>query len=358
MRAGKITFDGYNNYGNSLQNYALQEYLKNYFTTVDTIWHSPEEQLSAYWDWSKKDDVKFLINYRGFRDGVQKGIKAWELARRARGLDFTQEYINYRYDVKELSDITDDYEYFIVGSDQVWNPDNPRIRKAFLDFAPEQKRISFAASIGAYEIPEDKKKLYVEGLKGMKAISVREERAAEVVFELTGREATVILDPVFCISDTGWRKIGRKPFWLNTENYLFAYFLGDIPTSVFNMAKSMQLEIVSCFDKNDFNKYIISPQEWIYLISNASFVATDSFHATAFSMIFKRSFFTYNRGESKRHKQMITRITSLLRTFGMEEHFVDGERTIEDGWSDAEKIEKTIEIELKRTRVFMERALS
>ena len=55
---------------------------------------------------------------------------------------------------------------------------------------------------------------------------------------------------------------------------------------------------------------------------------------------------------------MITRITSLLRTFGMEEHFVDGERTIEDGWSDAEKIEKTIEIELKRTRVFMERALS
>lgn len=321
MNIGKITFDGYNNYGNTLQNYALQEYLKKYASKVETLWHSPNEKLEEFWKWGKKEELKFLLNHDSFRGNVKSGIRAWEFARRVRGMDFTQKHINIRYDIKDLKDVVDEYDYFVVGSDQVWNPGNPDLNTAFLKFCKKKQRISFAASIGSQEIPDSLKSYYKEQLSEMKAISVREQKAVDIIYDLIGQKCTLLLDPVFCINEESWRKISYRPYWKDDRKYVFAYFLGSIPKEVYEYSNKIGYDIIKCFDKDNLERYIISPEEWLYLLGNASYVFTDSFHATAFSIIFRRNFAVYPRNESKSDMQMITRIESILSTFNLENRF-------------------------------------
>ena len=87
--------------------------------------------------------------------------------------------------------ISSEYDYFITGSDQVWNPYFNCTEDEFLTFAPKQKRISYAASIGVSEIPDDKKDQFKKWLNGMNYISVREQAGADIVYELT----TSIMNP-------------------------------------------------------------------------------------------------------------------------------------------------------------------
>lgn len=330
MKIGKITFDGYNNYGNTLQNYALQEYLKKFGADVETIWHSPHERLSEFWKWGAKEEVKFLINHGAFKKNVKSGIRAWEFARRVRGMDFSQRYINIRYDVEDLKSIAHEYDFFVVGSDQVWNPNNPDLQTAFLEFAPSHKRISFAASMGVRFVPDELKEEFKIGLNAMHSISVRESRASEIIFELTGKTVEVLLDPVFCLPESKWRDMSIRPYWLKKGAYIFSYFLGDTPDFVYETARSEGLEIIKCFDRESLDRYIMSPEEWLYLLGNAKYVFTDSFHASAFSIIFKRNFMVFPRGGNSENNQMITRIESLLHTFSMEDRFSEKKVVMRD----------------------------
>lgn len=356
MKIGKLTFDGYNNYGNTLQNYALQEFLLNYADSVDTLWHSPDEMLSEYWKWGKKEEIKFLTNHNKFRTEVKKGYRAWELARRARFLDFQKRYIKVRYGIDNLSDVVNEYDFFVVGSDQVWNPGNKRLETAFLKFAPSHKRISFAASIGAQYIPDEKKHQYMDGLKGMKAISVRESRAVEIIDELTGIKALEILDPVFCISENRWREIYMKPYWLEDKPFIFTYFLGRIPESVNRFAKENNLEIINCFDREKIEYCIISPEEWLYLIGNAEYVITDSFHATAFSIIFNRKFYVFQRFDDERRKQMVTRLVSLLHKFNMQTRLVNEDFRMVPEQKDCFNTKAIIESEVLKSGNFIQQS--
>ena len=357
MKIGKITFDGYNNYGNSLQNYALQEYLKRYSDIVDTIWHSPQERLNAFWKWGKKEEVKFLLNHKSFRNDVKSGIRAWELARRVRGMDFSQRYINIRYDIEKLEDVSDEYDYFVVGSDQVWNPKNPDLRTAFLKFCDSKKRISYAASIGTQNIPTELNSLFEDGFKTMHAISVRESRAVEIVKDISGIDATLLLDPVFTISESKWKDISIRPYWKSDRKYIFAYFLGDIPEIVLNIAKENNLELVKCFDVDSIDRYIMSPEEWLYLIGNADYVCTDSFHATAFSIIFNRSFLVFPRNDKEGKNRMISRIESILNTFNLQDRLLLDDKNVMEIISGKYNARDIIQKESVKSDEFISRAL-
>ena len=123
MRIGKITLDGYFNYGNLLQNYALQQVLLRYATKVDTLWHTEDNFLpQTYWQWTWKQPVKYLINWKNFRTDFFSGLIGYEMVRQGNLKDWADRYIYFRKDVKELSKVIDEYDYFVTGSDQVWNP--------------------------------------------------------------------------------------------------------------------------------------------------------------------------------------------------------------------------------------------
>ena len=313
----KFTLDGYFNYGNLLQNYALQYVIKKYADEVDSVWTMPNNFLpQSWWRWSWKEPIKWLINWKGFRDNFKIGRFGIEMARQARMRDFADRYINYRYDA-DLTSLDAEYDYFVVGSDQVWNP-NWDFKNYFLPFASPKKRISYAASISSPDVPYAVKADYIKGLNGMKTLSLREQAGADLVEKLTGRKAMVHVDPTLLLTADEWRKVSRQPTWYHGEDYVLTYFLGKRPAAVDEIIKSTGLKVVNLLDENVYEHYVTGVDEFIWAIEHAKLVYTDSFHGTVFSIIFRRPFVVCDRVGNSIETKMTSRIDSLLQLFGLE----------------------------------------
>ncbi len=319
MRVAILTLDGYLNYGNILQRYALQMVLLHYASTVDTVWHSKDNFLPRiYWQWSWKQAAKIILNWRGFRTQFFNGHNGREIVRQAKIKEFCDRYVHIRYDVEDLRSIADEYDFFVVGSDQVWNPHGTMSNGKFLSFAPSGKRISYAASIACPEIPKKNETFYREGLSGMKTLSLREHEGATLVEQLIGRKAEVHVDPTLLLGADEWRKVSRVPAWYRGGEYLLTYFLGQRPAVVDKVAKELGLPVVNMLDENVFEHYTTGVDEFLWLIEHASLVYTDSFHGTIFSILFRRPFVVCDRMGSKTTEQMGSRIDTLLGYFGLE----------------------------------------
>lgn len=325
-KVATVTLDGYFNYGNILQRYALCRVLIDMGLKVDSLWCNNDVKLfdkllSEYpwmqkiWNW--KTYIKLSINWRNITTNMIGGKNAWEAARCAFIKCFCDRYIPIRYDI-EFADIADDYDYLVTGSDQVWNvPSN--WEETFLKFAPSEKRIAYAASISCPEIPQDKQQTFIDGVNGMKEISVREQAGADLIQQLTGRRVQVVADPTMLVTAEDWRSIARKPSWLKgDEQLLVTYFLGKRPDSVIeSIARENGLQIVNMLDERVFEHYAIAPEEWLWLIDHARFMYTDSFHGTVFSILFRTPFVVTERVDAGCAKKMTSRIDTLLAKFDL-----------------------------------------
>ncbi|MDD6562587.1 MAG: polysaccharide pyruvyl transferase family protein, partial [Veillonellaceae bacterium] len=231
---------------------------------------------------------------------------------------FVDRYIPMRYDV-DFSKVADEYDYFVTGSDQVWNPYCADLENLFIKFAPGGKRISYAASISYPEIPQDKLQMFIDGVRGMKAISVREQAGAELIEKLTGRKVEVLADPTMLVAAERWREIARKPSWLKgDEKILTTYFLGKRPDEIINrLADEHGLKVVNILDERVFEHYAVAPEEWLWLIDHARFTYTDSFHGTVFSILFRTPFVVTERVDAGCASKMTSRIDTLLAKFDL-----------------------------------------
>ena len=328
LKIANLTLDGYFNYGNVLQRYAVCNLLMGLGAEVESLWFSPQAGFLPYlqshypwmkdsWDW--KTWVKLGINWKGATHKMFSGENAWEAARNAGIKSFVDRYIPMRYNV-DFAKVADEYDYFVTGSDQVWNPYFADLEKLFIKFAPGGKRISYAASISCPEIPQDKLQMFIDGVRGMKAISVREQAGAELIEQLTGRKVEVVADPTMLVAAEKWREIARKPSWLKgDEKILTTYFLGKRPDEVINrLAMEHGLKVVNILDEHVFEHYAVAPEEWLWLIDHARLMYTDSFHGTVFSILFRRPFVVTERIGDGCVNKMTSRIDTLLGKFGLE----------------------------------------
>lgn len=327
MKLAKLTLDGYFNYGNILQNYALEQVLLRYADQVETIWHIDDNfSVNIRRPVTLKRVVKWVLNWKGARDTSQDIWNRYEVVRQAKNKEFCDRFLHYRYIGKEgktLADIADTYDFFVVGSDQVWNPWFADLGSNFLQFAPRGKRVSYAASIACPEIPEKLLPVYREGLRGMAAISVREQEAADMVQSLVSREAAVHVDPTLLLDASEWRAISREPAWAKKEKeYILTYFLGPMPESVREVAMELGLPLVNMLDVSSYEHYIAGVDEFLWALDHAALVYTDSFHGTVFSILFQRPFVVCNRQADHANDQtsgkMSSRIDTLLGLFGFE----------------------------------------
>lgn len=328
LKIANLTLDGYFNYGNVLQRYAVCNLLMGLGAEVESLWFSPQAgflpYLQSHYPWMKdsldlKTWVKLGINWKGATHKMFSGENAWEAARNAGIKSFVDRYIPMRYNV-DFAKVADEYDYFVTGSDQVWNPYFADLEKLFLKFAPRAKRIAYAASISCPEIPSKDLQGFIDGIKGMKAISVREQAGAELIEQLTGRKVEVVADPTMLVAAEKWREIARKPSWLKgDEEILTTYFLGKRPDEVINrLADAQGLKVVNILDERVFEHYAVAPEEWLWLIDNASLMYTDSFHGTVFSILFRRPFVVTERIGDGCVNKMTSRIDTLLGKFGLE----------------------------------------
>lgn len=364
MRIGKITLDGYFNYGNLLQNYALQYALLKYADKVDTIWHSSDNFLpKKFWQWTWKQPIKYLINWKNFRTIFSSGHLGAEMVRQGKFKDWSDRYIHYRKDAKDLQRIANEYDYFITGSDQVWNPyfdDDESLKTNFLMFAPSEKRVSYAASISAPVIPDDKLTICKDGFMGMRTLSLREKDGAELVKRVSGREAEVHVDPTLLLTPAEWDKVSRIPAWYHGGEYILTYFLGARPdATIKKVADEMELPIVNLLDDKVYEHYVTGVDEFLWAIKHASLLYTDSFHGTVFSILYRTPFVVCDRVGDAITEKMGSRIDTLLSHFGLEDRRARRETGYEipnpanaPDWS---KVDDVLMVERKRSKDYFDR---
>lgn len=225
------------------------------------------------------------------------------------------------HSISEMEEL--DYDILITGSDQVWNPIitggiDPVF---FLQFSNPQKRLSYASSMGSYELDDDEKIKVKKMLSKYNSISVRENFAKEQLSELYNGDIKVVMDPTLLLNREQWMDyfhIQAKPikdsyiltffvtsgiesYWVDIEKYIRYYKL-----PIWNVQSHR-------YKSSHVDRVISAPtvEEFLSLIDNAAVVITNSFHGTAFAVNFKKEFIPIL---AKKNPQ---RVINLLETIGL-----------------------------------------
>lgn len=225
------------------------------------------------------------------------------------------------------------YDAFIVGSDQLWKPDSIEQGYYTLEFVPDHiKKISYATSFGVKSLPKFQYKRAGKFLNRFYRISVREESGKDIVDSCSNQQASVVLDPTLLLNREDWEVLTKNCNSIVQEPYIFVYFLGNNPSQreIVKVLKQITgCKIVSLLHIDeyiatdeefpDLAPYDVGPAEFLNLIKNASYICTDSFHASVFSIIFEKKFFVMNRFDNANANGTNTRIDHLLSLTGLEE---------------------------------------
>lgn len=382
-KVGIFTIWGAENYGNRLQNYAVQEVVRSFgYEPVTfqnrtkqgflefpdrklTIWHKLKPsyvwgylQTRMFNRYTAKNDRDFTPGRIRYAAKHRAEIDEYKKERREAFEEFIRDTMTIYERPVELKTIESedlsDFAAFVTGSDQVWNPyyqQNSALD--FLSFAPRHKRIPFSPSFGVSEIPKERVEEYTRMLNGFDRISVREASGAKIVRELTGREATVLLDPTMMLSAEQWRRISRRPKSMPDRPYVFSYFLGNRTNRygkrIEALAKRHNWAMIDACDLFDPKHYACPPSEFLYLVEHASYVCTDSFHGAVFSILFQTPFTAFARSDGK---VMHSRLATLLETFGLTDRlYRTGELSETMSFAQTEAV---LAEERNRTRVFLE----
>lgn len=351
-----ITLYGNFNFGNKLQNYALQDKLKSLNFEVDTLVYKHTIPL-------KLRNIKSIIieKINKLRSTPTETLKEKEF------IKFNEEYLNFKKEINTYYKVDEntknDYDYYVYGSDQIWNPYYLGYTPLFMgELTDKNKNITYAASFGISELSNDFKERYKEGLKNFKYISVREKEGKKIVDELVEKkEAKVLVDPTLLLEKQKWEKIMKKPAYLKNKKYILECFLGELSDerqeAINKTAKEYKCEIINLFDKNT-EIYNIGPSEFLYLEKNAFLICTDSFHSCVFSLLFDVPFVVFER-EAEKNANMYSRIENLLNTFKLKNRKYNGKNITKDNLNhDYQEAYKILEKERKKSDEFLRKSLN
>lgn len=303
-----FTLQGLVNYGNRLQNYAVEYLLEQEgcipqsivvtnHPFVKPLVLSLRRTISRFWGTkAEKKEARRQSLFSRFNKNIN--IKYY--------------HINY------LSRLNRTCDAIVVGSDQVWNPQFDSNQIFLLPFA--DKRICLSPSFGVDEISKEKSEFYRRELKEFPFLSVRENSGKDLIYNLTGRTAQVLIDPTMAVEQSVWETLERKPLGFHYDNYILSYTLGEFSKkrqdTIDHVLKEYPYKHVAIFDDLKENHYIAGPGEFLWLIHHAQFIVTDSFHAAVFSILFEKKFLTFKREGTP--EAMYDRIRTLLAKFGLE----------------------------------------
>ena len=343
MKVGIMTFWwSDDNYGQLLQCYALQKYLK-------TLGHDPYLIRYKWYSDVRKNPLPIRLLkalnpaflYKYFKKKKDKAKIKIEAANNPRYFDeFRNRYINQSEtlfsSLQQLQQNPPPADIYVVGSDQVWNFWNNPVRRFrniihayFLDFgSPETKRISCAASWGTTNIKQEYIKEISPLLEKFDYVGVREESGINLCKQCGVDSPKWDSDPTQLLPAETYRVLYRENHIRKQKNkYLLLYALNnkcelDIP-AIYNFAQERNLEVIyitgnGTVDKHP--KYFATIPEWLYLIDNAEYVITNSFHCCVFSILFNKQFAALPL--NGKHAGMNSRMDSLFKRYKIEPRFI------------------------------------
>ena len=345
-KIGIMTINDNNNYGNRLQNYAVQEILRKLNVDPYTIENYPQFNSKNHFFLNLFLNINFDRYYS--KNRVRSDLFK----------DFNKkiQYYNGIYcPFKKYKDL----EYIICGSDQVWNPFWGKNDATLLKYFDAKKRISFAASFGESTIPDESKFEFIKELSKFKYISVREDDGARIIKELVDKEATVLLDPTMMLSVSEWQKIEKRPISVNdSQKYILTYFLSEPSRGATNLILKLSedYKIIDLNNEDCGFSINIGPQEFLFLFDHSELILTDSFHGCVFSILYDKPFVVYDR--MSQFENMNSRIITLLEKFGMMRKYA-GADLKNDIWEhNYEKISIILDKEKIKTMSFLKKAMN
>lgn len=326
IKTGILTFHCADNYGAMLQAYGLKTYLRQIGLNADIVRYEPPFMTGRHW-WIPYIPMFGLygrlgLGWKGWMRNLHMGRSFF--ARRANMRRFRQKYLVedqqrklfFAGQMKSLA-----YQYYLVGSDQIWNPDiTLGLRRVYFGVFENKckKRVAaYAASIGGMDSLSGFRNRFSELVQQVDMISVREEGAVPYIKQFYMGNVDVVPDPVFLLDQKEWQKIEKLP---DREGYVLIYITEE-NCSLVEYAKRLSrekripiIELRSGSGKADadiMTDYVAGPAEFLGYIHNADYVVTNSYHGVAFSIIFQKQFAVFAKGNSD------IRITSVIQYYNL-----------------------------------------
>ena len=362
-----LTWITYENYGTFLQWYAICSVLKNLGYAVDSIQYFPRETANSQIVPNKKTSfLTYCAKYcfqEIFHTNVRPLSYEQQRERHAQFECFRNKHFSLTkpcYTSSQLFTLNDDYDYFVCGSDQIWSPlcfDS----HYFLDFVwDDKKKIAYAPSIGTDDInnPFIREKI-ASLIRRFEYVSIRENAGKRIINELTGQDASVVLDPTLLIDSTEWDTVEDKAYRVPPK-YILCYFLGHNEkywedVQQLSKQEKLPLVIIPVF-KKDFSRSQnvpnnVGPAQFLSLVKNASFVCTDSYHGSIFSLLYKKPFAVFSRFKTKDIRNQNSRIDTFCENFNLNNRRISKRNSLKEVFSnqiDWNKINITLtELRLK-----------
>jgi hypothetical protein len=352
------------NYGQILQCFALQKYLRDAGHDVYLI------RYEYHNDYTKKSIFQRLLKlmrYGGIvkycHSKIKKMLYDKEKGQDLRQFrDFCKQYIHSSKIYKSYSELLDDppqADIYITGSDQVFGTERKpteqvldKMKAFFLAFGKKDiRRMSYAASFGLIVVDDIYKQQLLPLLNDFEFISLREEVGVDICKQAGYNNAIMVPDPTLLLAADTY-----KALYLNekvvkpTQPYCFLYLLNhedDIEIKkIYDWAKIRKLEVIYVASSGKFDKYkkiYPSIPQWIYLIENAEYVITHSYHCSIFCLHFHKKFAVIP--QIGQYSTQNSRLESLFKLFNMKSRFINDSIDIVDAeinWDSIMKIFSSI----------------
>lgn len=363
MKVGILTFPNSVSYGACLQMIALQN-------TVRRMGH--EVEIINYYNAYMKAEKHTNKGRNPLKRAVQRRVRM--LLHRRLYQNFRrfeqQQVVHYPArpvtDKRRLPAIGQRYDAVICGSDQVWSPYiTDTDISYFLDFCGETtKRVAYAPSFGVVNFPEGFVERIAPELQKFYALSAREQAGKELVERLTERETTIVADPTWLVDATDWAAM-EQPHPAATGDYVL-YFVVNQSKELLARCKAFArrhgLKVVmvggnpatAAKNKDPMLSYAmdVGPEQWLYLVHHAKYVFTNSFHGTAFSVLFERDLYV----EIPAHNG--SRLHQVLVSFGMEDRAVRKDAELTENAVDYQQAKQVFAQLKEQSLTYLQNALT
>lgn len=330
MRIGILTYHRAHNYGAMLQAYALRTFLQEHEYDVEFIDYWPKEHQRQY------TLIKHIHGKSIANKILNLFVDTLTILRRFHRMrkfnDFARDFLGIKSNIKyeTSSDFTNtlNYDYIIVGSDQIWR--NHEYEGKYIGFDPvyfcqnipiTSHCISYAASMGIISLNEKDCNLLKEYLAKFDTILVRENNLKELIRTLN-YQADVVLDPTLLLSKKQWNTLLPASRFKKQKYVLYYELIRSKEALCFahNKAKELHCEllvmdsIIHTIPRKNHIAYA-SPIEFMHAIRDAEYIVATSFHGTAFSIIFEKQFITIGLNKNS------DRVQTLLQHLNIDEHY-------------------------------------
>lgn len=302
MKACIVTVYNSENCGSYWQAVALKKYL----------------ELNGY-------DVSFLQrNMKGSSHTTKAVLKKISYAllrgQARRAIEIIKQYRLFDKAISDfeiVNECSEDFDVCVLGSDTIWNLEWNYFAKERETYwgskSRARKTVSYAASLANTGIDiVSKYPEVIEYLNRLDAVGVRDAHSLSVLREFTNKDMSIVCDPTILFDKNYYKSFCREA----QDNSIFVYYFNKMPTDIedyirsFAKKRNLRIIVMGNSMKGDEQIYAFSPQQFIECFNKASYVVTNTFHGTIFSIIFEKPALFNSEGKRK--------VSDLLTRFDLQ----------------------------------------